>query len=72
MIFWSRPASGRNQIATIRVSPRRSLELKQKEGNATSSAGTLATAIAHAADAMCPYSKATRGNIDVALNVLTA
>jgi len=32
----------------------------------------LATAIAHAADAMCPYSKATRGNIDVALNVITA
>ena len=32
----------------------------------------LATTIAHAADAMCPYSKATRGNIDVALNVITA
>jgi Ohr subfamily peroxiredoxin len=32
----------------------------------------VATAIAHAADAMCPYSKATRGNIDVALNVVTA
>jgi Ohr subfamily peroxiredoxin len=32
----------------------------------------VATAIAHAADAMCPYSKATRGNIDVALNVITA
>ena len=30
-----------------------------------------ATAIAHAADQMCPYSKATRGNIDVALNVIT-
>ncbi|MES2116393.1 MAG: peroxiredoxin, partial [Pseudomonadota bacterium] len=24
------------------------------------------------ADAICPYSKATRGNIDVALNVVTA
>jgi Ohr subfamily peroxiredoxin len=32
----------------------------------------VATAIAHAADAMCPYSKATKGNIDVALNVVTA
>ena len=32
----------------------------------------VATAIAHAADAMCPYSKATRGNIDVALKVFTA
>lgn len=31
-----------------------------------------ATALAHGADAICPYSKATRGNIDVALNVLTA
>jgi Ohr subfamily peroxiredoxin len=31
----------------------------------------LATEIAHAADAICPYSKATRGNIDVALNVVT-
>jgi Ohr subfamily peroxiredoxin len=32
----------------------------------------VATAIAHAADQMCPYSKATRGNIDVALNAITA
>lgn len=32
----------------------------------------VAIAIAHAADAMCPYSKATKGNIDVALNVVTA
>jgi Ohr subfamily peroxiredoxin len=32
----------------------------------------VATAIAHAADRLCPYSKATRGNIDVALNVITA
>jgi Ohr subfamily peroxiredoxin len=32
----------------------------------------VATAIAHGADAMCPYSKATKGNIDVALNVITA
>jgi osmotically inducible protein OsmC len=32
----------------------------------------VATALAHGADAMCPYSKATRGNIDVTLNVLTA
>ncbi|AGW92863.1 MULTISPECIES: Ohr family peroxiredoxin [Cupriavidus] len=32
----------------------------------------VATAIAHAADEICPYSKATRGNIDVALNVVTA
>jgi Ohr subfamily peroxiredoxin len=32
----------------------------------------VATAIAHGADQMCPYSKATRGNIDVALNVVTA
>jgi lipoyl-dependent peroxiredoxin len=31
-----------------------------------------ATALAHGADAICPYSKATRGNIDVALNVVTA
>ena len=30
-----------------------------------------ATAIAHAADAICPYSKATRGNIDVTLSVTT-
>ncbi|NNG24752.1 Ohr family peroxiredoxin [Telluria aromaticivorans] len=32
----------------------------------------LATEIAHAADAICPYSKATRGNIDVVLTVVTA
>ena len=32
----------------------------------------VATALAHAADQVCPYSKATRGNIDVTLNVLTA
>ena len=31
-----------------------------------------ATELAHAADAICPYSKATRGNIDVALNVFTS
>jgi Ohr subfamily peroxiredoxin len=31
----------------------------------------LAAAIAHEADQICPYSKATRGNIDVALNVIT-
>ena len=29
----------------------------------------VATAIAHEADAACPYSKATKGNIDVALTV---
>jgi len=32
----------------------------------------VATDIAHAADAICPYSKATRGNIDVVLSVTTA
>jgi Ohr subfamily peroxiredoxin len=32
----------------------------------------VATEIAHGADALCPYSKATRGNIDVTLNVVTA
>jgi osmotically inducible protein OsmC len=32
----------------------------------------VATAIAHGADAICPYSKATKGNIDVVLNVVTA
>jgi Ohr subfamily peroxiredoxin len=32
----------------------------------------VATAIAHGADLMCPYSKATRGNIDVTLSVTTA
>ncbi|MND93356.1 Organic hydroperoxide resistance protein OhrB [compost metagenome] len=32
----------------------------------------VASAIAHAADEICPYSKAVRGNIDVALNVQTA
>ncbi len=32
----------------------------------------VATELAHAADAMCPYSKATRGNIDVVLTVVTA
>jgi Ohr subfamily peroxiredoxin len=32
----------------------------------------VAEAIAHAADAICPYSKATRGNIDVTLNVVGA
>ncbi|MCY1404250.1 Organic hydroperoxide resistance protein OhrB [compost metagenome] len=32
----------------------------------------VAEKIAHAADEICPYSKATRGNIDVALNVTTA
>lgn len=31
-----------------------------------------AEALVHAAHEMCPYSKATRGNIDVALNVRTA
>jgi len=31
----------------------------------------VATELAHNADAICPYSKATRGNIDVATNVLT-
>lgn len=31
----------------------------------------VATEIAHAADQICPYSKATHGNIDVALNVTT-
>ncbi|MGO4307113.1 Ohr family peroxiredoxin [Cupriavidus sp. RAF12] len=31
----------------------------------------VAEKIAHAADEMCPYSKATRGNIDVALSVRT-
>ncbi|MCP1496651.1 Ohr subfamily peroxiredoxin [Pseudomonas migulae] len=31
----------------------------------------VATELAHNADQMCPYSKATRGNIDVALNVRT-
>lgn len=31
----------------------------------------VATMLAHTADQICPYSKATRGNIDVALNVLT-
>jgi osmotically inducible protein OsmC len=32
----------------------------------------VATAIAHGADAICPYSKATKGNIGVVLNVVTA
>jgi Ohr subfamily peroxiredoxin len=32
----------------------------------------VACAIAHAADQICPYSKATRGNIDVYWNVQTA
>jgi Ohr subfamily peroxiredoxin len=32
----------------------------------------VATAIAHAAHAMCPYSKATHGNIDVVTTVVTA
>ncbi|MBZ9785490.1 Ohr family peroxiredoxin [Pseudomonas sp. REP124] len=32
----------------------------------------VATELAHTADAICPYSKATRGNIDVAINVITA
>jgi organic hydroperoxide reductase OsmC/OhrA len=31
-----------------------------------------AEAVAHRADAICPYSKATRGNIDVTLTVATA
>lgn len=31
-----------------------------------------ALAVAHEADRICPYSKAVRGNIDVALNVTTA
>ena len=30
----------------------------------------IAEAIVHAADEMCPYSKATRGNIDVAINLV--
>jgi Ohr subfamily peroxiredoxin len=32
----------------------------------------MACAIAHAADQMCPYSKATRGNIDVYFDVQTS
>jgi len=32
----------------------------------------VATELAHIADSICPYSKATRGNIDVALSVITA
>jgi organic hydroperoxide reductase OsmC/OhrA len=32
----------------------------------------VATALVHGAHEICPYSKATRGNIDVALNVLTS
>lgn len=32
----------------------------------------VAAAVAHKADQICPYSKAVRGNIDVALNVVTA
>jgi Ohr subfamily peroxiredoxin len=32
----------------------------------------VATELAHAADQICPYSKATRGNIEVAINALTA
>jgi Ohr subfamily peroxiredoxin len=32
----------------------------------------VATELAHIADSICPYSKATRGNIDVTLNVMTA
>ncbi|MFC5696631.1 Ohr family peroxiredoxin [Pseudomonas sp. GCM10022186] len=32
----------------------------------------VAEKLAHAADEICPYSKATRGNIEVALNVFTA
>jgi len=32
----------------------------------------VATELAHNADQICPYSKATRGPIDVALNVITA
>ncbi|WLH37950.1 Ohr family peroxiredoxin [Pseudomonas sp. FP2196] len=31
----------------------------------------IAKTLAHTADQICPYSKATRGNIDVALNVIT-
>ena len=31
----------------------------------------VAMTLAHTADQICPYSKATRGNIDVDLNVLT-
>ncbi|MBV6824587.1 Ohr family peroxiredoxin [Pseudomonas sp. PD9R] len=32
----------------------------------------VATELAHIADSICPYSKATRGNIDVVLNAVTA
>jgi organic hydroperoxide reductase OsmC/OhrA len=32
----------------------------------------VATELAHAADQICPYSKATRGNINVVINALTA
>ncbi|MBC3207493.1 Ohr family peroxiredoxin [Pseudomonas sp. SWRI111] len=31
----------------------------------------IAKTLAHTADQICPYSKATRGNIDVALSVIT-
>jgi Ohr subfamily peroxiredoxin len=31
----------------------------------------IATELAHIADSICPYSKATRGNIDVVLNAIT-
>lgn len=33
---------------------------------------TVAEALAHAAHQMCPYSQAVKGNIEVALNVVTA
>jgi osmotically inducible protein OsmC len=35
-------------------------------------AQNVATELVHAADQICPYSKATRGNIDVTINALTS
>lgn len=32
----------------------------------------VATELAHIEDSICPYSQATRGNIDVVLSVITA
>lgn len=56
------------------------LDIALSPGNSTTPAHVFTTVQPHptaeqlfaGADAICPYSKATRGNIEVALNVFTS
>jgi organic hydroperoxide reductase OsmC/OhrA len=58
----SRPAGGK-QLLRIRADTRLNLSLPGVERQA-------AQALVEEADQTCPYSKATRGNIDVAINLV--